>query len=30
MSEVEAGRKDAIESIKESIDRPDSVEPDTA
>ena len=30
MSEVETEREDAIESIRESIDRPDGVEPDTA
>lgn len=30
MSEVETERADAIESIRESIDRPDGVEPDTA
>jgi uncharacterized protein (DUF433 family) len=30
MSEVEAGREDVMDTFRESIDRPDGVEPDTA
>ncbi|MFC7027269.1 DUF433 domain-containing protein [Halomicroarcula sp. GCM10025324] len=30
MSDVEAEREEAIESFRESIDRPEGVEPDTA
>jgi len=30
MSDVETEREEAIEAFRESIDRPDSVEPDTA
>jgi uncharacterized protein (DUF433 family) len=30
MSEVEAGREDVMDTFRDSIDRPDGVEPDTA
>jgi hypothetical protein len=30
MSDVEAEREDVIETVRESIERPDGVEPDSA
>jgi uncharacterized protein (DUF433 family) len=30
MSNIEANREDAIETVRDSIERPDGVEPDTA